>query len=357
MKRIPFRLIPAEKENLWGGSYLKNEYGKQTEIRHLAETWECSTHPDGPSTAKGGVHDGESLPQILREHPEYIGTRAVRRMGERPGLPILVKLIDATENLSVQVHPDDAYALEHEHSFGKTEMWYILRAEPGAKIVYGFQRDVTREELRRAAEDGTVEELLNHIYVKPGEVYFIPAGQVHAIGAGIVLAEVQESSNLTYRLYDYHRVDRNGKPRELHVEKALQVADLRRQESAAAHLPLECEFFRVKKHALYGKDDDLHRKNNDPCGKGTISCSPLELPNDDGSFHVLLCIHGKGRLLSEDIRVPFEKGSTIFVPAGSGKLRLEGVPAEPSEGVSEGVSEGPSEALSDGAFEVLDISV
>ena len=336
MKRIPFRLIPAEKENLWGGSHLKTEYGKQTEIRHLAETWECSTHPDGLSTAQGGVHDGESLPQILREHPEYIGTRAVRRMGERPGLPILVKLIDAMENLSVQVHPDDAYALEHEHSFGKTEMWYILRAEPGAKIVYGFQRDVTREELRRAAEDGTIEELLNHIYVKPGEVYFIPAGQVHAIGAGIVLAEVQESSNLTYRLYDYHRLDRNGKPRELHVEKALQVVDLRRQESAAAHLPLECEYFRVKKHSPR---------------------SVLELPNDDGSFHVLLCINGKGRLLSEEISVTFEKGSTIFVPAGCGNLRLERVPAEPSEGVSEGVSEGPSEALSDGAFEVLDISV
>ena len=175
---------------------------------------------------------------------------------------------------------------------------------------------------------------------KVNDLFYVEAGIVHAIGAGCLIAEIQESSNLTYRLYDYHRVDRNGKPRELHVEKALQVADLRRQESAAAHLPLECEYFRVKKHSPR---------------------SVLELPNDDGSFHVLLCINGKGRLLSEDIRVPFEKGSTIFVPAGCGNLRLERVPAEPSKGVSEGVSEevseGPSEALSDGAFEVLDISV
>lgn len=200
------KLRPACKSYIWGGRRLIEEYGKGDGAGNLAESWELSCHPDGPSIAADGPYAGRSLPEILAERPEFAG-RAVESLGR---FPVLVKLIDAARDLSVQVHPDDAYALKHEGQLGKTEMWYIIDAEPGAGLYCGFRREVTPAQLHTAIEGNTLCELLRRVPVKAGDVVFIPAGTVHAIGAGILLAEIQQSSSVTYRLYDYGRWARTG---------------------------------------------------------------------------------------------------------------------------------------------------
>ena len=215
------KLIPTGKDYLWGGTRLREEYGKKIALTPLAETWECSVHPDGPSYVANGIYKGQMLAEVLSAHPEYLGTKV-----ENGELPVLVKFIDAKKDLSVQVHPDDAYAREHEGDNGKTEMWYVVDADEGAHLIYGFQHKVTEEILRKAVETGTLDKHLQKVEVHKGDTYFVPAGTVHGIGKGILVAEIQESSNVTYRVYDYDRVDKNGKKRELHFDKAVQVMDM-----------------------------------------------------------------------------------------------------------------------------------
>lgn len=223
LKNKPFLLKPAGKDYLWGGMRLRTEYNRPVQMEPLAETWECSTHPDGLSTIASGDFEGMTLKEVLDVHPEFIGTHP--DMGNE--LPILVKLIDAKRDLSIQVHPDDDYARKYEDGqSGKTEMWYVVDATKDARLVYGFYHDVTKQEIREGIENGDIEKYLQKVKIHKNDVFFIEAGTVHAIGAGALIAEVQENSNLTYRLYDYGRTDKNGKKRELHVEKALEVANL-----------------------------------------------------------------------------------------------------------------------------------
>ena len=186
-----FELQPVIKEYIWG-----------------TESWEVSTHPDGLSTIKNGEHAGKTLKEAL-------GCE----------VPIIIKLIDAHDKLSLQVHPNDEYALLHEGQLGKNEMWYITGAEPGAELILGFKEPLTKEELRESIENNTILEKVNHIPVAPGDCYLVPAGMLHAIGKGIKIIEVQQSSNITYRVYDYDRRDNMGNPRELHIDKALDVLD------------------------------------------------------------------------------------------------------------------------------------
>ena len=216
------KLIPTGKDYLWGGTRLREEYGKKIDLTPLAETWECSVHPDGPSYVANGIYKGQTLAEVLNAHSEYLGTKV-----ENGELPVLVKFIDAKKDLSVQVHPDDVYAREHEGDNGKTEMWYVIDADEGASLIYGFQHEVTEEILRKAVDTGTLDKHLQKIQVHKGDTYFVPAGTVHGIGKGILLAEIQESSNVTYRVYDYNRVDKNGKKRELHFDKAVQVMEMK----------------------------------------------------------------------------------------------------------------------------------
>ena len=200
-----FKLSPVGKDYLWGGTRLKNEYGKMIDMMPLAETWECSTHPDGPSTVATGAYKGTVLAEVLKLHPEYLGNKV-----QNSKLPILVKFIDARQDLSVQVHPDDAYALEHEHQNGKTEMWYVIDAEENASLIYGFRHKVTEQILKNAVKTDTLDKHLQKVKVHKGDVYYVPAGTVHGIGKGILLAEIQESSNVTYRVYDYDRVGKEA---------------------------------------------------------------------------------------------------------------------------------------------------
>ena len=308
----PFLLIPAYQDYLWGGERLKKEYGKKTDCTPLAESWECSTHPDGPSIIGSGAFAGCILRDVIQDHPEILGTHPVTK-GE---LPVLVKLIDAARDLSVQVHPDDDYAKRYENgSLGKSEMWYVLSAEEGARLIYGFTENVTKEE---ALEDGTILKHLRSVPVHANDVFFIKAGAVHAIGAGIVVAEIQESSNLTYRIYDYGRTDKDGNPRPLHIAKALDVMDLHSSEEPrqpirvlryrpgyASELLVRCAWFQTERILLN-------------------STAGVDDRTDSSSFEVLLCIEGNGSLKWSRDEINFEKGNCMFLPADSVPLKLYG---------------------------------
>ena len=222
----PFvRLLPAFKDYLWGGTRLRDIYGKKCDYEIIAESWELSAHKEGQSIVASGRHKG----LLFSEYLDRIGKEKWGwKCQPLERFPLLVKLIDAKENLSVQVHPDDSYALEKENEYGKNEMWYILQCDPDSCIYCGFKRDVTREEVEKAVEENTILSLLNRIPIKQGDAFFIPAGTVHAIGKGSLICEIQQSSNCTYRLYDYNRKDKYGNYRELHMEKALAVMDYSR---------------------------------------------------------------------------------------------------------------------------------
>jgi len=209
------KLYPELKDNIWGGRKLIEKYGKTTKNAICAESWELSFHPDGPTK----LSDGSRLCNVATE--ELLGSNTKNF----EFFPLMIKLIDAKDNLSVQVHPDDTYALKYENSFGKTEMWYIVEADEGAGIYLGFKEDVCEEQVENAIKQNTLTSLMNFFEVKAGDCYFIPSGTIHAIGTGCLIYEIQQNSNLTYRVYDYDRRDKNGNPRELHVEKALKVLD------------------------------------------------------------------------------------------------------------------------------------
>ena len=311
----PFLLNPAYKDYLWGGDALKKEYGKDADCTPLAESWECSTHPDGTSTVGSGVFQGMSLRDLVKVYPQMLGTHPA----VKDGLPVLIKFIDAKQDLSVQVHPDDDYACVHEGgSLGKSEMWYVLSAEPDAQIIYGFSHDTDREEVRSALQEGALMKHLRRIPVHANDVFFIPAGTVHAIGKGTVVAEIQESSNLTYRLYDYDRADASGRKRALHIDQAMDVLDYRSREDIrqpmrvlryrpgyASELLVRCRYFQTERVLLNSK-------------KG------IDQKTDSASFEVFLCIEGSGVLRWEEGEISWCKGSCIFVPADSVHMKLYG---------------------------------
>lgn len=320
LRTEPFLLKPVGKDFLWGGSRLNDDFSKKIEMEPLAETWECSTHPDGISTVDSGRFKGMLLSEVLKEHPEYLGTHPRTKNGE---LPILVKFIDAKKDLSVQVHPDDEYAKEHENgSLGKTEMWYVLDAAKDAKLIYGFYHDMDRETLQKSLLDGTVEKYLQKVKIKKDDVFYVEAGKVHGIGAGALIAEIQENSNLTYRLYDYNRVDKNGKSRTLHIDKALEVADLKSsaaprqpmrvlnyRQGCATELLCRCRYFQVERLLV----------NTERCRQ------MADFQTGANSFSVLLCTNGCGTLFGEQGEpINFFRGDCIFVPANSIPLKIHG---------------------------------
>lgn len=322
-ERKPFLLSPVGKDYLWGGTRLNDDFSKGIPMKPLAETWECSTHADGSSMVAGGEHRGKSLTKLLQEHPEYLGTHPLGHSALNPGeLPVLIKLIDAKEDLSVQVHPDDIYAREHENgSLGKTEMWYVLDAREGTRLVCGFRHDMTKELLKQSLENKTVGKYLQKVDVHADDVFYIEAGTVHAIGAGALIAEIQENSNLTYRMYDYDRVGKDGRKRPLHLEKALDVVNLkaapepkqpmrvlRYQPGYASEFLCRCKYFQVERILI----------NTERCR------SLAAVKTDSTSFQVLLCVSGCGVLLCGEEDIPFFKGDCIFIPADSVEIRIHG---------------------------------
>lgn len=294
-----YQLIPTCKDYIWGGQRLKTDFGIQSDLNPLSEAWVLSCHPDGPSVLADGPDKGTTLRAWLdKAGKEALGTACE----SFEDFPMLIKLIDAKKDLSIQVHPSDAYALEHEGQYGKTEMWVVLDAEPGASLYYGFDREVSLEEFSSRVSDGTLTEVLRKVPVKPGDVFFIPSGTLHAIGAGLVIAEIQQNSNVTYRVFDYGRLGADGKPRALHVEKALAVTDRRPAPALdfGDHLG-DCRYFTTDGHQ----------------GDFRGVC-------DGTSFHALLFTGGQGSLTCGGETREVKKGQCWFLPAGSGEYQVTG---------------------------------
>lgn len=323
---LPFLLKPAGKDYLWGGSRLNDDFSKNIPMEPLAETWECSTHPDGPSTVGSGEFKGQSLTDILHKHPEFLGTHPRNILSARglraDELPILIKFIDAKQDLSIQVHPDDVYANDNENGqLGKTEMWYVLDATKDAHLIYGLIHDVDKNTVRKAIHEGTLEKYLQKVHIEKDDVFNVESGTIHAIGAGALIAEIQESSNLTYRMYDYNRIDKNGRKRELHIEKALDVANLKASSEPAQPMRVlqytrgcaneflyRCKYFQVERLLL---NTERIREM-------------LTIQTDEVSFMVLLCVDGCGMIRFDNESLPFFRGDCIFVPANSMTLTLHG---------------------------------
>lgn len=300
------KLKPCCKDYIWGGRRLAEEYGIQSDKDVLAEAWVLSCHPDGPSVIVNGPHAGKTLAQYIQER----GTGALGAHCRRfRDFPILVKFIDAKQNLSVQVHPGNRYALAEEHQYGKTEMWYVMDAGPNAFLYYGFKREVSREEFARRIREDTLLEVLNAVPVQKGDVLFIEAGTIHAIGANILVAEIQQNSNVTYRVYDYGRVGKDGKKRDLHIEKALAVTNrvpILRSGRSYPHVA-DCDYFTVDKLNLDGR---VMRKVEGAVG--------------EESFVSILMMNGSGKIVCDGESVPYRKGDSFFLPAGSGAYTVEG---------------------------------
>ncbi len=303
------KLTAPCKDYIWGGTRLRDEYGKKSDADKVAESWELSCHKDGRSVIANGEYAGLTLEEYIgKEGKAVLGTNCARF----EYFPILIKLIDAKDNLSVQVHPDNDYALRVEGEYGKTEMWSIIDADEGAELLYGFRHEISREEFADRIKNNTLLEVTNNVPVHKGDVFFIESGTLHAIGKGILIAEIQQNSNTTYRIYDYGRVGKDGKPRELHVEKACEVTKLIsptrptkpqgervQKDGYAETLLASCEYFNVNKLEVQ---------------------SGAALEATERSFNSLLVIDGSFTLGD----LSLTKGDSVFVPAGFGKYTLSG---------------------------------
>ena len=303
----PLRFRPIYKERIWGGSGLRDELGRELPSAKIGESWEISCREDSISQVAAGPLQGKSLAELSSVYgAELLGKTIVQ--GNR--FPLLLKILDAREILSVQVHPDDDYARVHEGSVGKTEVWYILKAQPGAKIIYGIRPEITQKDFMNALKQGQLAACLNEVAVRPGEIYPIPAGLVHALGKGIMVVELQQNSDLTYRLYDWQRVDGQGQARPLHVEKALQVMEFGRRlppplytEKAGSDFGLENEHFTLYYQRV--------------AGERIMTQSPA-------TFGVLTVVAGSGEIRHQGTVYALQYGDSLLLPAGLGRYSLCG---------------------------------
>ena len=307
----PLLLKPSIKDYLWGGIKLKSYFGFDTEKEIAAEAWMLSAHKDGMNIVLNGEHKGKTINEVL----EIWGKSALGERAEKFSyFPILIKLIDAKQKLSIQVHPDDEYALAVEGEYGKTEMWYVLDCENGAELVYGFKDDISKEEFEKRIKDNTLTEVCNTVPVHKGDVFFIEAGTLHAIGEGILIAEVQQNSNTTYRVSDYGRLGLDGKPRKLHIEKALDIT--------------KCEAPKIS----YGNIGEIKTNGKNTirelvvCDKFSAKLLNINEPMDiysQNSFVSLIVIKGNVSIKWDSGEIKAKKGDSIFIPAGF-KAKLEG---------------------------------
>lgn len=306
------KLTPAIKDNIWGGTRLSKEFEMVSFADRQAEAWVLSCHSDGESIIENTEFKGRTLSDVLsNEGKNYLGTNC----DKYEFFPLLIKLIDANDDLSIQVHPDDEYALKVEGEYGKTEAWYIMDCDENAELIYGFKKDITKEEFRKAIEENTLSEYVNRVKVKKGDVFFIQAGTLHAICKGILLAEVQQNSNTTYRVYDYGRLQ-NGKPRQLHVEKALDVTSLKKSQADGKPMGETEDFGTYMKTLLV--DCDLFTMNRLDVKESA------KVTADSTSFVSLVALEGNGVVMHEDTCITLYKGESLFVPAAYGEIEILG---------------------------------
>ena len=294
------KLKPACKDYLWGGQRLVAEFGVDCDKKTLAEAWTLSCHPDGASTIVNGDFAGKTLAEFVELNGAKILGTNCRNFAD---FPILIKFIDAHENLSVQVHPDDDYALAHENQHGKSEMWYVLDADENAQLYCGFKKKITRDEFVARIKNNSFLEVLNAVPVRKGDVLFIPAGTVHAVGKGVLLVEIQKNSNVTYRIFDY------GRGRPLHIAKALDVANLAPPDVRNEHYPhiAACDCFVVDKLTLDGKILSEAR--------GHV---------DEKTFLSVLIIGGEGSITCGNDEIFYRKGDSFLLTAGAGTWTIRG---------------------------------
>lgn len=309
MKLYPIKLLPFVSETIWGGRKLIDEYGVKTEKKNAAEGWMLSCHEAGASVAANGEFAGISFADVVKNNPELCGKNA-EKFGD---FPILIKFIDAMDNLSVQVHPTKEYCEKTGRGQSKTECWYIIDCDENAYLILGFNDKITPEEFKEAIENNTLTDYVSKVPVKKGDFFFIESGTLHAICKGILLAEVQESSNTTYRIYDYNRVGADGKPRELHVEDGAAVTKLEKYsqpdfanpalDTDERRLLADCPLFKVWKLDIDGAS----------CGNAT-----------EESFVSLLIMDGEGSLECCGETLELKKGDSLFIPANAGEYKLCG---------------------------------
>ena len=311
MKRCPLKLVPVPREVIWGGTKLKEKYGKKAPFDRIAESWELTVRKDAVCRIDGGTYDG----MLLSDYLAAAGLDDVSPDWNGVHFPLLIKWIDAGDDLSVQVHPDDEYAHLHENDSGKTELWYVAEAEPGARIIYGLLPGVSKTDFQRFLREDPahLSALLRSVPVHAGDVYFIPAGQVHALGRGIVVAEIQQNADITYRIDDYGRRQKDGSMRELHLDKAKDVvcprsdAEVRALQFARGNdenTLASCYAFRVRRY--------------------TAADMPVPLNVAEESFATLLCTDGIGEIKHEGDIYAVQKGDCFFIPAGTGNVTLRG---------------------------------
>ena len=307
----PLKFKPILKERLWGGTKLKDVLGKSIESNITGESWELSGVDGDISEVAEGPLKGMSLKELIQnEGKELLGESVVNRFGL--DFPILIKFIDAKKDLSIQLHPNDDLAKERHNSFGKTEMWYIMDADPGAKLIVGFNRTVAKEEYVESLENNTLLDLMNYEEVQEGDTFFINTGKIHAIGAGVMLAEIQQTSDITYRVFDFNRKDKNGNLRELHTELALDAMDYEKRDDFKVAYPNHVNSHNSMVDSPYFKTNYLRINQN----------MEVDLSTRD-SFTIYMCVGGAAKIINSEGSAVLKKGETVLVPAASDSISIE----------------------------------
>ena len=303
MQLYPLKFIPIPKERLWGGKKLSTVLEKPFTGENIGESWELSGVDGDVSVVENGSLAGQSLSDLINTYKgQLLGEKVYERFGTE--FPILIKFIDAQKDLSIQLHPHDDLARARHNSFGKTEMWYIMDADPGAELIVGFNRDVTKEEYQQHLNDDRLLELLNYEQVSEGDTYFIQTGKIHAIGAGVLLAEIQQTSDITYRVFDFNRKDKDGNLRELHTELALDAIDYQKKDDFKVSYSKTNNSSNVMVHCPYFKTDYLSLSQD----------KTFSFPNTD-SFRIYMCVEGEAEISSDEGTIAIKRGQTALIPA------------------------------------------
>ena len=306
----PLQFNPILKDRIWGGSKLKTLLHKPITTEITGESWELSTVEGDVSVIANGIFEGKSLLELINEFPnEVLGTKVHQQFGKQ--FPLLFKYLDAREDLSIQVHPNDALAKKRHNSFGKTEMWYVMQADANSRLIVGFKENSNTKEYVQNLEDKTLLDILDSVYVNAGDVFFLETGTVHAIGSGLLIAEIQQTSDITYRLYDFDRIDAQGNKRELHIDLALDAIN----------------YDRVEAKKEYAKKENVSNAMVD-CKYFTTNFIPLQgsmnVQKDATSFTVYMCTEGKFTLAVDNAEYTYRQGDTILIPASMTYYQLHG---------------------------------
>ncbi|WP_309614728.1 type I phosphomannose isomerase catalytic subunit [Flavobacterium sp.] len=310
MKLYPLQFEPILKERIWGGTKLKTFLNKPITSNITGESWEISTVENDVSIVANGIFKGKSLNELINELPEAVlGTKVYAQFGKQ--FPLLFKYLDAREDLSIQLHPNDELAKKRHNSFGKTEMWYVMQADADARLIVGFKEKSSPSAFIQNLNNKTLLHILDTKKVKQGDVFMLETGTIHAIGAGIVVAEIQQTSDITYRVYDFDRVDANGNKRELHLDLALEAIN----------------YEKIEAQRLYSKTENVSNEVVN-CNYFTTNFIPLdgttEINKNQTSFTVYMCVDGDFQLTVDGESYTYQKGDTVLIPASLTDFQLSG---------------------------------